>query len=134
MKRTPDEYMLCKEDYWRSMRKFEEAARVKRRVAVLIAEKDYGGSVQAAQHAVELAVKSLYNLVGLRPPHKHDPGKNMGRVVKRSKRVFPVREDNEYGSINALFERISFLSHIMERLHTEGMYGYGNAVPSDRSN
>ena len=32
---------------------------------------DYSGAVEAAQHCIELSMKSLYRLVGLKPPKTH---------------------------------------------------------------
>ncbi len=49
----------------------EEASRLLMRAESLAKLNDYSGAIEAAQHSIELSVKSLYRLVGLKPPRTH---------------------------------------------------------------
>mgnify|MGYP001084756948 FL=1 len=49
----------------------EEASRLLARAERLAETSDYSGAIEAAQHSIELSVKSLYRLVGLEPPRTH---------------------------------------------------------------
>lgn len=98
--------------------------------AILLSKKrDYCGAVEASQHCVEFAIKSLFMLMSLDPPKTHDPGKFINKVVEALKEK--IHLDN--GSFNKTmnpFYRLRYLSHLLERLHTEGMYGYDGISPS----
>lgn len=49
----------------------EEASRLLMRAESLAKVNDYSGAIEAAQHSIELSVRSLYRLVGLKPPRTH---------------------------------------------------------------
>jgi len=82
---------------------------------------DFSGCVEASQHSGELAVKSLYKMVGLDPPKTHDPGRDLNKVLTRLKKLSENQED--FGDVSLLI-RLEFLSNILERFHNEGLYGY----------
>ena len=49
----------------------DEASQCLLRAEALAKGCDYSGAVEAAQHCIELSMKSLYRLVGLKPPRTH---------------------------------------------------------------
>jgi hypothetical protein len=49
----------------------DEASHLRTRAESLASQYDCSGAIEAAQHCIELSVKSLYRLVGLEPPRTH---------------------------------------------------------------
>ena len=118
--------MISKVGYSKARAMAQEAGKKDGRALTLIKSGDYSGSVEASQHCVELAIKSLFVLFGLEPPRTHDPGKYLDKVIRELKTIIPFEDER----IKQAYERLKYLSHLMERLHTEGMYGYNSALPS----
>ena len=100
---------------------FEEATRIFIRAQRLKDKLDHSGAAEASQHSTELAIKSLFKMVELDPPRDHDPGKYFDKVLKQFKKLRDEDEDIIDGSI---FTRLRFLSSLLQRLHSEGMYGF----------
>ena len=98
--------------------------------ALLLSKKgDYCGAVEASQHCVEFAIKSLFILMSLDPPRIHDPGKFINKVIEALKDKIHLDNGLSKETMDP-FYRLRYLSHLLERLHTEGMYGYDDMLPS----
>ena len=65
----------------------DEASQCLRRAEGLVERGDCSGAVEAAQHCIELSMKSLYRLVGLKPPKTH-----WGQVKKDSGEEDPLEK------------------------------------------
>jgi len=117
---------ISKADYSKARAMAQEAGKKHSRALTLVKSGDYSGAVEASQHCVELAIKSLFVLFGLGPPKTHDPWKQLDKVIRELRTIIPFEDER----IKQAYERLKYLSHLMERLHMEGMYGYNSALPS----
>jgi len=125
--KKPPTPIITKVIFDEAVDRFHEAETRFSRSIILMKEKDFSGSVEASQHCLELAIKSLFILVGLEPPRTHDPGKQLDKVVTRIEEL----TKKQISLIDRVpFQRLKYLSHHFERLHIEGMYGYENIPPS----
>lgn len=113
--------------YNRAREMLQEADKKFGRAFMLSEKGDYCGAVEASQHCVEFAIKSLFILMGLDIPKIHDPGKFLNKVIEALKEKINLDNDQ---IMDPFFYRLRYLSHLLERLHTEGMYGYDDMLPS----
>ena len=117
---------FLKKDFRKAQELLKEAGNVHGRAVTLLNQQDFSGSIEASQHSSELAIKSLFKMVGIDPPKNHDPGKSLIRVEDKLK-ILQVEEVEEGSGL----ERLKFLSNLLERFHQEGMYGY-KGVPASK--
>ena len=75
---------------------------------------DYNGAIEAAQQCIELSIKGLYQLVGLKYPTKHDPGIQLENVVERLNGL----PDNQKVSI----ARAKWISKMWDWAHSTSIY------------
>ena len=88
-----------------------------------LSSSDYNGAIEAAQHCIELAVKALYQLVGLEYPTKHDPGIQLENVIKRLNGL------QNYQKVS--IARAKWISKMWEWAHSTSIYGTLN-VPASK--
>ena len=100
-----------------------EAHRAYLRARSLRDQIDYNGAIEAAQHCIELSVKALYKLVGLKYPKKHDPATQLEEVIKRLKGL------PDYQKVS--IARAKWISKMWEWAHSTSIYGTLN-VPASR--
>lgn len=87
-----------------------------------LSKSDYNCAIEAAQHCIELAVKSLYKLVGLEYPMKHDLGIQLENVIKR---LNGLQEHNK-----VTIARAKWISKMWEWAHSTSIYGTLNVPVS----
>jgi HEPN domain-containing protein len=133
---------ITRENVLQAQEVIQEAGKKRRRAIYLMDEGDHSGSVEASQHCVELAVKSLFIVSGLPYCRIHDPGRELDKVTKTLKEAFPLiavipvdeteKEsfDEARQAFREIFDRMKLLSRLMSTLHTDAMYGYNKTVAS----
>ncbi|MCJ7631009.1 HEPN domain-containing protein, partial [Candidatus Bathyarchaeota archaeon] len=114
--------MISKNTFLKAREMLSEANQKCSRASTLQKEEDYSGVVEASQHCVELAIKSLFVLFGMEPPHTHNPGKDLDRIYQALEHSY-LSDENSRKIFSSAFSRVKWLSYLMEKLHTEGMYG-----------
>lgn len=88
-----------------------------------LSSSDYNGAIEAAQHCIELAVKALYQIVGLEYPTKHDPGIQLENVIKRLNGL------PDYQKVS--IARAKWISKMWEWAHSTSIYGTLN-IPASK--
>lgn len=101
----------------------DDAFNEKRRAFKLIDAKDWNGSVEASQHSIEHSMKSLFRLVGVKHPFKHDPTEKFGEVVEKLK-ILPNWELTNLA-------RIRWIARVWVTIHKESMYAFHNIPAKD---
>lgn len=111
--------MTKEENLRRTEEILNEASRFEWRGRDLLKKCDYHGAVEAAQHCIELAIKTMYHLVGIHPPKpkSHDMGVALEHVVRR----FDVTK--AYSYLNEDLARMRFISTMWAWAHSTSMYG-----------
>lgn len=123
--------MISKDAFVKFREMLSEASNKHGRANALLEKEDYSGAVEASQHCVELAIKSLFILFGLDPPYTHDPGKELDKIVRALEEAGSETNNDSTRALNTfVFSRMKWLSSLMGRLHTEGMYGYNGTQSS----
>jgi len=122
--RTPN---FSKENFEKARIMFREGSSNSARSSRLLKMKDYSGSIEASQHAVELFIKSLFLLAGFEPPKTHDPGKNLDLILEEFLKLNPSVFSN--APVDPI-ARLKLFSNKFSRLHVEAMYGFNNAPAS----
>lgn len=107
---------------------FVEGSKHSTRASTLKEGKDFSGSIEASQHAVEFFLKSLFVVSGLRPPKTHDPGAKMDIIVREFLKLNPTVFDK--AQVDPI-GRLKYLSNKFSSLHIESMYGH-NDIPASR--
>ena len=121
---------FSKQNYDKALEMLIEAGKKRKRAKILFDNADYSGVVETSQHSIELAIKSLFVLMGLDYSFTHDPGKELDKVVQQLKEIIPI--DNSFESaITMIFRRLEYSSEVLSRFHTEGMYGF-KGVPASQ--
>jgi len=92
-----------------------EAQKAWSRACSLRDQYDYNGCIEAAQHCIELAVKALYVLVGLKYPKQHDPTVDLEEVIKRLEGL------PDYQKVS--IARAKWISKMWEWAHSTSIYG-----------
>lgn len=115
------------ENYEKSKELINEAIIARNRGLIILAGaeiegyEDIHGFIEAFQHCLELYLKALWNLVGLKYPHNHDPAKNIEKVNARLIEVMPYLKNQP------LFETwekwIREKSRYYAGLHHKTIYG-----------
>ena len=88
-------YYLTKENYMKSRELINEAIIARNRayiiyiVSNLLHYNDIHGFIEALQHCLELYLKALWVLVGLKYPHDHNPAKDIEVINTRLIEVMP---------------------------------------------
>ncbi|MFH1773914.1 MAG: HEPN domain-containing protein [Methanobacteriota archaeon] len=95
----------------------DEARKVKGRAENLLKNLDCSGAVEASQHRIELSIKSLYKLVGLEYPVKHDAAIQLEKVL--SELIFP----NYWNFYREKIARIRWICKMWEFAHSTSIYG-----------
>jgi hypothetical protein len=117
-----------KKSYESAQKMFNEGSKHFGRATKLTNEGDFSGSIEASQHAVEFFLKSLYLLVGKKPPMTHDPGKDLDFLFIEFSKLNPSAFSK--APVDPL-GRLKYLSKVFSRLHTESMYG-SNGTPASK--
>lgn len=119
---------FTKENFEKARLMFVEGSKSSARASILLRGKDYSGSIESSQHSVELFIKSLFIVSGLRPPKTHDPGENIDVIIREFQKLNPlVFEKAQVDPIG----RLKYLSKKFSSLHIESMYGHKD-VPASR--
>jgi hypothetical protein len=116
-----------KESFEEARKMFSEGSRFFERATKLTKNKDFSGSIEASQHSVEFFIKSLFVLIGKKPPHTHDPGQDLDALFKAFTDINPSAFSK--APMDPL-GRLKYLSKIFSRLHVESMYGYNGTSAS----
>ena len=100
-----------------------EASQCLARAEGLMERGDCSGAVEAAQHCIELSMKSLYRLVGLKPPKTH-----WGQVKKDSGEEDPLEKVAERLEGIQEHERVwlgktSWIGRMWAWAHNTSLYG-----------
>jgi HEPN domain-containing protein len=88
------------------------------RAKSLAKQKDWSGSVEAAQHCIEISIKSLYLLVGLQYPETHDPATELKKVMENLR---DLRSNWDY--LWREIARMRWICKMWEWIHTSSVYG-----------
>ena len=118
---------FTKENFEKARVHYNEGNKKLGRSKTLLLSKDFAGSIEASQHAVEFYIKTLFVLAGLKIPKKHDPGKELDIIFDEVRNLKPKLFPKS--PINHL-ARIKYISSFFSRLHTDSMYGYNGCPPS----
>lgn len=95
----------------------KDASNETSRASTLINKLDFNGSVEASQHSIEHSIKSLFRLVGIEHPFKHDPTEKFEAVVEKL-------ELQKYDLTS--LARIRWLAQVWATIHHESMYPFRN--------
>lgn len=107
-----------RENIERSTSYLDGAKKNLERAKSLAKQRDWSGSVEAAQHCIEISVKSLYLMVGVEYPETHDPATELKKVMEK------LRDLRSYS--NYLWREISrmrWICKMWEWIHTSSVYG-----------
>ena len=88
------------------------------RAKSLAKQRDWSGSVEAAQHCIEISVKSLYLMVGLQYPETHDPANELKKVMEKLR---GLRSYWDY--LWREIARMRWICKMWEWIHTSSVYG-----------
>jgi HEPN domain-containing protein len=101
-----------------------DASAAQTRVWRLLDSGDYSGAIEAAQHCIEHAIKSLYKLVGLDPPRTHDAvleKRGQDTFVHVARRLsFP----DEQQFLRQQFLRLRWIGPMWSWANNTAVYGY----------
>jgi len=107
-----------RENRERSASYLDAASKDLERAKTLTKQRDWSGSVEAAQHCIEISVKSLYLLVGLNYPEQHDPAVDLKKVMSRLR---GLRSYHNYLWME--IARMRWICKMWEWIHTSSVYG-----------
>jgi len=126
--------MISNETFIKARDMLDEAGIKHSRANVLFEKKDYSGAVEASQHSVEIAIKSLLLLFSIEPPKTHNPEEKLDKIIEiiESSRspIIGKEFDEGLNAFRNILARMKFLSNLMGRLHIDGMYGFACVPPS----
>lgn len=94
----------------------DDAYNEKNRASALIEKIDWNGSVEASQHCIEHAIKSLFRLVGVKHPFEHDPTKEFEKVIEK------LKDLPKWDLVN--LARVRWLAKVWATIHEESMYAF----------
>lgn len=116
---------IKKSDFENSYEMITECEFLSRRAILLYGFEDYSGSLQAIQHMIEWALKSLFVLIGeyTKDVWTHDPGKHLNLFRKK----FEILLKEDYLRFPRLFDasikKLELLSAKSCEYHTKTVYG-----------
>jgi hypothetical protein len=102
----------------------DEAAHLLTRAENLVKSYDYNGAIEAAQHCIELSVKSQYRLVGLKPPRTHlerFPKKGLGE--ENPLEMVAERLDGIEDYLMVWLGKTSWIGRMWAWAHDTSLYG-----------
>jgi HEPN domain-containing protein len=101
-----------------------DASTAQTRAWQLLGSGDYSGAIEAAQHCIEHAIKSVYKLVGLKPPRTHEAvldKKAQDTFVHVVRRLsFP----DEQQFLRQQFYRLRWIGPMWSWANNTAVYGY----------
>ncbi len=100
-----------------------DACNEKNRAFSLMEKKDWNGSVEASQHCIEHAIKSLFKVVGEQHPYEHDPTKEFKKVIEKLKTL--PEWQLKY------LARVRWIAKVWATVHEESMYAFYNIASKD---
>lgn len=106
-----------------------DAYAAQQRARQLLESGDYSGSIEAAQHCIEHAIKSVYKLVNLEPPRTHEAVLDKGG---RDTFVYVVRRlefPNEHQFLRQQILRLRWIGPMWSWGNDTAVYGY-EGVPA----
>ncbi len=110
-----------------------DAWQSKSRAQQCIESHDFSGAMGAAQHSIELSIKSLYRLVGVEPPYTHDASM-IRKDGKIEDRFAEVLDSLDFGRFDYLIKdlcRCRWVAIMYAFANTTAVYGYIKIAAKD---
>jgi HEPN domain-containing protein len=106
---------------------FKEGTKKLSRSRLLALNKDWAGSVEASQHAIEFFIKTLYLISGNSIPKTHDAAKKIDPIFEELQKINPELFQN---ALENPYKWIKEISKKMQKIHSRAMYGDTNIPAS----
>lgn len=116
---------IKKSDFENSYKMITECEFLSRRAILLYSVEDFSGSLQAIQHLIEWALKSLFVLIGeyTKDVWTHDPGKHLDLFRKKFEILYQDNRIRSQRIFDVTIKKLESLSSKSYEYHNKSVYG-----------